>query len=432
VGIYEDSQPARQSVAEIVDSAATDRVLLIGEAPPRGRDWDVMVRGHDRERIEDALRSSAFQPIGAAWLRFLAGSADVVELLTPDDWRLPAAAADELFDAALPLPGRTRLCTPGPVQQLLILARKLPRTPWLLEPTHRQRVQSTLRSAPDAFELAQARTRDWGVRARLRRLHARYHSRLGADLPPRWARRPRTGAIIALSGLDGAGKSTQALALRECLAKLGYDAHVAWTPLGSNAALRALATAMKRGLARLPVGPLAHADAKRVERRVLSEVDGPTDAGGRWRRLAVPLWSTLITLANVSSYHRNARGSRLRGRIVIYDRFVLDTLVELRFSYGPESDLPVQESLARVLAPKPQLAFLLDLPAEEALRRKPDWSAQQTELRRGLYEQLHRSLGVRQIDATRPAEEITYELVREVLDLFSGPRRGLRPRLSRS
>jgi thymidylate kinase len=400
-------------VVSITDATVTSRVLIVGSLPPEGRDYDLLVREADLGPMEAALRAHGFESIAQRWIRLGRVAAEAVELLTAADWRLPDREVEELFSQALPLEGRAHLCVPSPAHELLILARKLPRTPCLLEPKHRRRAAHALARAPDAFEQARERASDWHLQKRLRRLRRRY-ARPRAGSVARYLRRPRRGAVVALSGLDGAGKSTQAEALRASLVKLGFDVVVVWAPIGSNKSLRRLARAVKQLLARLPLGPLAKADRARVERRLLSQDHGGT-SGGHWRVVAVPVWSTVTTLANAVSYRRAARGMRMRGRIVIYDRYVLDTLVELRFAYAPEGHMPRQEALIRFLAPRPRCAFLLDVEPEIAHERKSDWSLAETRLRGELYRHLYPRLGVRRLDATLPAEDLATQILREVL-----------------
>ena len=414
-------------VSRIIDAAAASRVLVVGSLPPAGRDYDLLAREGDCRAIETALRAQGFERLPGGWVRIERGSADVVELITPADWGLPDREADALFTRALPLDGHARLCVPAPADQLLILARKLPRTPALLEAKHRQRVQDALTRAPDAWLQAGARAREWGLEKRLRRLHSRSARRPRTGWLPKHLHRPRRGAVVAFSGLDGVGKSTQAEALRAVLTELGFDAVVVWVPIGSSRRLRRFAGAAKRGLARLPVGPLAHADRPTVQRRLLSQTEDSVVIATGGRRIAVTVWSTVITLTNAIAYRRAASGVRTGGRIVIYDRYVLDTIVELRFSYAPQGRLPLQEALVRLLAPAPRCAFLLTAPPETAHARKPDWSLAQTRLRARLYENGHPRLGVRQLDAERPPDELAAQIARDVLEAI-GPRQDSRAR----
>jgi thymidylate kinase len=124
----------------------------------------------------------------------------------------------------------------------------------------------------------------------------------------------------------------------------------------------------------------------------------------------------VTTLASALVLRRAAHGTRTRGRIAIYDRYVLDTVVDLRFRYALEARLRFQEALIRALTPSPRRAYLLDVSPEVAHRRKPDWSLDQTRLRAGLYRREHAALGVRLVDAGRPVDDLAREILQDVLE----------------
>jgi hypothetical protein len=399
---------------------ATGRpVLVVGSVPPAGRDWDLFVRPADREVLERRLRDQEFVQIARHWLR-VADSTDVVEILDPADWQLTDGEVEALFETAVPLDADHRLRIPAPPQRLLILARKLPRTPGLLEPKHRELIRATLAESPAAFEDARRHAAAWGLTRRLYRLEARYGRRSSRSRPPRFMRRPRRGAVIALSGLDGVGKSSQAKLLASSLAALGYDTEVVWAPIGQNEALRGFARTIKGLLARLPIGPGGGEGGGGSEGHLLSRTEPGTPDFGLARRLFAHAWSTVTTLANLLVLRRAGRGTRLGGRIVIYDRYVLDTVVELRFRYAPNGRMPFQEALARGLARPARRAYLLDLPADIAHARKPDWSLEQTRVRSDLYRQAGEELGVAGLDAARPIEDLSREILSDVLLALRG------------
>lgn len=402
-------------VASIIEATAARPVLVVGSLPPLGRDWDLLVHDSDRAAIEAQLAATGFVPAQRRWVRPSKNTPDVVELLGRAEWRLPEPEVERLLADAVPLDGHVRLCVPAPADRLLILARKLPRTPGFLEPKHRARIRATLAEDPAAFAQAREQAPAWQLKRDLRRLEARYARGPRTRRPYSYLRRPRQGAIIAFSGLDGVGKSTQAQALNASLAALGYESEVIWAPIGQSACLRRCASAVKHAVSHLPVGPLAGVRGEAVESHLLSRTEPGTPAFGPSRKLASGVWSTVTTLANALVLRRAAHGTRTRGRIAIYDRYVLDTVVDLRFRYAPEARLRFQETLVRALTPTPRRAYLLDAPPEVAHRRKPDWSLDQTRLRAGLYRREHAALGVRRVDAGRPVEDLGREILQDVL-----------------
>ena len=418
-GVTSGYSLAELDVASIIEATAAGRVLVVGSLPPVGRDWDLFVHDSDRAVIEARLRAAGFVPVHRRWVRPSNDAPDVVELLDRAGWRLPGQEVQRLFEDAMSLAGHTRLCVPSPADRLLILARKLPRTPGFLEPKHRERIRAALSEDPDAFVRARERAPGWQVGRELSRLEARYAR--GPRVPRLlYPRRPRRGAVIAFSGLDGAGKSTQAHALRASLAALGYESEVIWAPIGQNPSLRRLASAVKHAASHLPVGPLAGVRGEAVESHLLSRTEPGTPAFGPSRKLASGVWSTLTTLANGLALRVAAHGTRTRGRIAIYDRYVLDTVVDLRFRYAPEARLRFQEALISALVPTPQGAYLLDVSPEVAHQRKPDWSLDQTRLRAELYRREHAPLGVRLLDAGRAVDDLGREILQDVLDSLPG------------
>jgi thymidylate kinase len=149
----------------------------------------------------------------------------------------------------------------------------------------------------------------------------------------------------------------------------------------------------------------------------VTAADAPPPGIGR--RSVVAAWATVGAAVTATSFLRSARGTRFGGRVVIYDRYVLDTIVDLRFFYARQTSLRLQEMLVRLLAPSPRCAVLLDLPAEVAHARKPDWSLAETQLRAELYRREQVRLGLRRLDARGPRDQVTAEITFAVLDAIA-------------
>jgi thymidylate kinase len=228
-------------------------------------------------------------------------------------------------------------------------------------------------------------------------------------------RRPRRGHVVALSGLDGAGKSSQARALRETLERLGYETVVVWTPLGANPFVERVSLAARRLLHLLSwLGPLG-----RLERRLSEEggslVARPGQAAprGRFHHLLAGGWATFLALVNAASQRRSALRHVRRGRIVVFDRYTLDSIVRLRFLHGGTRRF--QGRLIRRLSPAPLCSFLLDVPPETALARKRDeWDLAALRRQAALYREEHGRLAVVRLDGERPREELCAEIAQEI------------------
>ncbi|HKP18133.1 MAG TPA: hypothetical protein VJT84_06620, partial [Gaiellaceae bacterium] len=205
-------------VARLVDEAAVGRIVVLGSLPPDGRDLDLLLWPEDRRAVSERLAAAGFISSGSDWLRFSECSAFVVDLIAAEAYGVPEAELRTLFDEAMSIDGLGRVVRPAPHHALLLLARMG------VTAKRVQRVQAALDEDPDALAKARVAAPRWGVDLRRLRLLRRV------------LRRPRRRAVVALSGLDGSGKSSQAAAARDALYRLGYDADAVWLPLASNEA----------------------------------------------------------------------------------------------------------------------------------------------------------------------------------------------------
>jgi thymidylate kinase len=241
-------------------------------------------------------------------------------------------------------------------------------------------------------------------------------------LPQRALRRPR-GAVIALSGLDGAGKSTQALALRDTLELLGHETTIAWTRIIWDDALWRAALPVKGALTR-SLQALAVARSRLSPRRHAAlrtsagaESAEPEDRVKRIREgsaLLTHAWTMVIALVNGCSERRLTQRHLRRGAIVICDRYTLDSIVALRFSYGPHRRFRAQRALIAALAPTPQRAYLLDVRPETAYERKGEGGVEWLDAHRRLYREEHVELGVRLLDGERRPDDLCAEIALDV------------------
>lgn len=214
---------------------------------------------------------------------------------------------------------------------------------------------------------------------------------------------------MALSGLDGSGKSTQAEALRDHLVAAGIPTAVAWTKLGGTTWTATVSGRVKAAL-RLsrPVSstpPRTYASGAR---------DDVVDTGTLLRRRSRSLtwaWTLLLVVDNICAHRRVVRRD---AAVVVCDRYVLDSVAQLRHRYG---DRPYRfhTSLLRRLSPPPAAAWLLDVPPDVALARKPEqFDLAQLESLAGCYRTASAALGVPVQDGTSPPEAVTPRLVEEV------------------
>ena len=125
-------------------------------------------------------------------------------------------------------------------------------------------------------------------------------------------------------------------------------------------------------------------------------------------------WVTFLGLASIRGQMRTAL-HLLRGRVVICDRYSLDSAVHLQHRYGDTRTVRLQLSLISLVSPRPRVHYLLDVRPEVALRRKVDrWSADQLAQRSQLYRALHEMYGAQCVDAEQPPRDLATQIGHEV------------------
>jgi thymidylate kinase len=239
--------------------------------------------------------------------------------------------------------------------------------------------------------------------------------------------------VIALSGLDGSGKSTQAEALEQALNALGYPVVKIWTSVTAHPSLgllaaparallghkrRAQPTGLQPGLQ--PGAPAAGEDDDRLTRLRESR---------RWLHLS---WVSVVATIHAWWQARALRPHLLRGRVVICDRYTLDSLVHLRYRYGAQHRYRLQLALIRLLSPRPTRAYLLDVSPETAYARNQEYTREQTKLRARLYREDYPALGVTRLDGERSREELCEQVALEVWSELRTERDTGRPALLRA
>lgn len=425
-------------MSHVVDRSLESAAVVFGSLPPGGRDLDLLVRSAAYERSRGALLRIGYHAKGDTFAWFGSCSAHGVDLVRVEDWKLGPGQAEALFAAALPLDGYEKLKRPAPHHVLLIAARRFVRL-GLLRDNLRQRVLSSVREDPSAWEQAAGSADSWGAGRSLSLLRDAVQGRkfdrrervaaLTEELRGRGSPRHTAaahawktiirshsrGAAVSFSGLDGSGKTTQCEALRASLEALGVDAVYSWTKIARDPVLKRIAGPAKALL--------------RGRRRVQAAIPDPTDptqpAGmspeeQRAKQLsrgnpAVHLvWTTVVAIANAATQRKVVKGHLRAGRVVICDRYVLDTAAHLRYRYG-DSDYRLQILLNKLISPTPLRSYLLEVAPEEALRRKREqYDLEQLTYLARLYGTGAEALDVRRLDGSAPPEELCAAVARDV------------------
>lgn len=408
------------TAAEIVDQAISDRVVVTGSLPPTGHDLDLVARPQQCEEIIAALLRHGYVRAGTRLACFDEGAAEVVDLVDVSRWRLPEGPSRRLFDDAEALLLFRRLCVPAAHHQLLIAARRATRERHPLSSA----VATRASAARSALPAAQAISADWNARRSLRLLVRSLDGRRPmawqrwlalADEPAmtptaslrRLRPRRRAAVVVAFSGLDGAGKTTQIEALARRLSLIGIPSARVWTRLSFNPRLWQLGRGIK---ALLPVQYDSGARMADVDDSRLN------DPGRRLRassRTVTSIWASIVAMENGHACGGKVREAQRSGRVALADRYHLDSAVHLRYRYGERSHFGLQRLLISVLSPAATVTFYLRMPPEEAVRRKPDqFTVAQLCRQAKLYDAEAAAARAVVVDATQPAPTLSDVIAR--------------------
>jgi thymidylate kinase len=184
--------------------------------------------------------------------------------------------------------------------------------------------------------------------------------------------------LITFSGLDGSGKSTLAECLRESLEKRDQPAMVfhMYYDVGLLACARALVKRIA-GRQSEPEAKRAHAPREEGRETVKARLKYAL-AWNKSLRLCVYPFDLVIFLC----YRLYIE--KVKGRVLIMDRYFYDTLVDVAEGRGRLRGVRL---LSR-LTPQPTVPVLVDISPEEAFARKGEHSVDYLSRRRLSYQKL--------------------------------------------
>jgi thymidylate kinase len=442
--------PSLVDLAVSIVDAALDRTVLMTSAwPPAGRDLDLLCRERERAAVGAAFARAGLLGRGGLaprrvhteqWVMVHGAAALAVDLNPVARYGLPDEEVAVLYDEASPGPGE-RIGVPAPRHRLLLAARRL--VNGMPTPARLERTRSALGAEPDALRRARERAPAWGTGAALdvlerilaggpgpslaERMHIRRELLAAHEHPMQAARYavlagrrrlPSHTSVIAISGLDGAGKSTQVRALEQTLTAAGVSAVVCWAPLGHSQMVRVVRRAAKRVLGGSGSGPRATPDAPPAR---------TWDANPATRQLrerssaATQLWATYVAAMTAAGYRLTALRHAARGRVLIFDRHALDTTAQLEYFYGRGDALPVQAAIIRTLTPRAAWACFLDVPPGVALERKPlQYDSSELERMVTCYRRQARATRIPVMDGTEPIDVLHEQIATSAWRAIAG------------
>jgi thymidylate kinase len=223
--------------------------------------------------------------------------------------------------------------------------------------------------------------------------------------------RPQPGRLIAISGMDGTGKTAQARALSEAMTTSEVINRVVWTRAGCSPLYRTLRRIVG---AQQAVHPMTEHHSSPTGVPIANPSVAAPLPRAPWIRTA---WALANALDLALVYQWKVRLPLLTGKVVIADRYTADAAVEIARRTG--ADDPSMVAAARLLsalAPRPDASYLLDAPAEIAAFRSADpEDVSDLHRQRVLYRRAADAGKLHVLDATGDFSDVSERLVRHAL-----------------
>ncbi len=214
----------------------------------------------------------------------------------------------------------------------------------------------------------------------------------------------RRGLLIAFSGIDGSGKTTQVKLLGNKLRSKGIGTLKMWSRWRPLLSLPLLEVLLRTGQVKI----------QKADFLTIVEFQVPKNES------IAALWVFVTQLENLLKTSLKLILPLMLGRAVVCDRYVLDLMVDgISDLHDPPSKVRFGFKLLRLL-PRPDFAFLVDIDAEAAYARKPDLpSVSHNVARIQQYHALYNQVGVRIIDGRNPPEVIHREVWTRVSEVVN-------------
>lgn len=219
--------------------------------------------------------------------------------------------------------------------------------------------------------------------------------------------------LVSVSGIDGGGKSTQIELLMRALSAGGFNPRYLWARGGYTPLFNRLKSFLRTAAPKKGLVPASGHSLKRDQMFT--------------RPIVRKLWITMAILDLAALYGVKVRWWVLRGRTIVCDRYLWDTLIDFELNFPGEN---VRGWLLwralQFIAPLPEVQLLIMIPVTESLRRsdlkgEPFRDSRAVlEKRYARYLQLSERPGIRVIDGLRPREAVANEIAGIVLRQLPG------------
>jgi thymidylate kinase len=211
------------------------------------------------------------------------------------------------------------------------------------------------------------------------------------------------GRLIVLIGPDGSGKSSISNRLLERLSSERQGVSRVWCRFESRPLGFALKMVSKM---RGHEGDFRETYAARSESKSRLMTNSPM----KWPYLVFVVASYMVDL------HGKVAGRLKEGGVIISDRYIYDTIVDLWVDFGrKDAHLSFLIPLLSNIAPPPDKIFLVDVPEEVSMSRKDDVpNIEYVTVRRMGYERICQRIGAIKLDGAQPIDSNVERIYNEI------------------